>query len=91
MLSLDVFVLHLQQTMLPLDVSLQWHSSVNSYLCAQDLYGQCIMPQMALAFIGLTPFHRVQKVSISRPNPLPLALIMDLPASKALCTVPYKS
>ena len=29
MLSLDVFVLHLKQTMLPLDVSLQWHLSIN--------------------------------------------------------------
>jgi hypothetical protein len=32
-----------------------------------------------------------KKVSIPGPNPIPLALVMDLPASKALRTGPYKS
>jgi hypothetical protein len=34
-------------------------------------------------------FQRAKKISISRPKPLPLALVMYLPASKALRTGPY--
>jgi hypothetical protein len=39
--------------------------------------------------IGSMPFHRAQKLSNSRA--LPIALIMDMHASKTLCTVLYKS
>jgi hypothetical protein len=36
------------------------------------------------------PFHRAQKVlDFQGPNPLPLALVLDLPASKPLRTGPY--
>jgi hypothetical protein len=42
--------------------------------------------------IGLLPFYRAQKNSqFPGPNPLPLALVMDMPASKALHTGPYES
>ncbi len=41
---------------------------------------------------GSMPFHRAQKVWISRaPTLLPLALVMDLHASKTLNSGPYKS
>jgi hypothetical protein len=40
---------------------------------------------------ALCHFTGPKKVLISRANPLPLALVMDLPASKALPTGPYKS
>jgi len=33
---------------------------------------------------GSKPFHRAQKSLISRAQPLPLTLVMELPASKAL-------
>jgi hypothetical protein len=35
-------------------------------------------------------FTGPKKASISRANPLPLALVKDLPSSKALCTGSYK-
>jgi hypothetical protein len=40
---------------------------------------------------GSMPFHRAQKSQFPGLNPLPLALVMDLPASKALRTGPYES
>jgi len=41
---------------------------------------------------GSMPFHRVQKNSrIPGPNPLHLALVTDMHASKTLCTGLYKS
>jgi hypothetical protein len=42
--------------------------------------------------IGSFPFHRAQKNSgIPGPNPLPLPHVMDMHASKTLCTGLYKS
>jgi hypothetical protein len=41
--------------------------------------------------IGSMPFYRAQKTLSFHSNPLPLALVMDLPASKTLRTGPYKS
>ncbi len=42
--------------------------------------------------IGSMPLHRAQKISrFPGPNPLPLALVMDMHASKTLCTGLYKS
>jgi hypothetical protein len=47
-------------------------------------------PQMALAY-RLDAISQGSKLSISRPNPLPIALVMDMHASKTLCTRLYKS
>jgi len=41
--------------------------------------------------IGSMPLHRAQKLSISRANTLPVALVMDMHAYKTLCTGLYKS
>jgi hypothetical protein len=48
---------------------------VSTFQTRLDFFG----PQMPLAYNGSKRFHRAQKISISRA---PLALVMDLPASK---------
>ncbi len=48
-------------------------------------------PQMALPKLHDAITQFLKKSRFQGPNPLPLALVMDLPASKALCTGPYKS
>ncbi len=71
------------------------------WMCAYPLLGQ-VGGGWALEFssflgpkwrwpIGSMPFHRAPKTRIPGPNPLPLALVMDMHASKTLCTEPYKS
>jgi hypothetical protein len=47
-----------------------------------------ILAQMALASIGANPGRK--KVSNFQGPPLPMALVMDLPTSKALRPAPYK-
>jgi hypothetical protein len=48
-------------------------------------------PQMALAYRLDAISEGPKNSRIPGPNPLPLALVMDMHASKALCTGLYKS
>ncbi len=41
--------------------------------------------------IGSFPYHRAKKFGNSRAQPLPLPHVMDMHASKTLCTGLYKS
>jgi hypothetical protein len=46
----------------------------------------CILGPKWHSPIGSMTFHRAQKLSNSKAQPLPLALVMDMHASKTLCT-----
>ncbi len=48
-------------------------------------------PHMALAYLFDAISQGPKNSRIPGPNPLPLALVMDMRASKTLCTGLYKS
>ncbi len=59
--------------------------------CVGSAVRNSFLPQMALAY-RLDAISQGPKNSrIPGPNPLPLALVMDMHASKTLCTGLYKS
>jgi hypothetical protein len=66
-------------------------ASVERLDCWNAMPNVVFGPQMALA-LRLDPISQGPKKSrFPVPNPLPLAQVMDLDASKALRTGPYKS
>ncbi len=62
-------------------------------MSADPLHGQVgnLRPKMALPYRLDDVSQGPKKSRFPGPNPLPLALVMDLHASKTLCTGPYKS